>query len=138
MTERLTEPKTDPMKGIPPLRPMEFASPFDERLFEEGPPALFTLDPAGRLRVDPERTREGYLLLGDIAGRDPGHFVFTDRATGLRIYALVTHPALAECQPRASVLGYRDYASAVRHAAEQWALPDQPALDEPALDEPAT
>jgi hypothetical protein len=112
-------------------RAMEFASPFDERLFHEGPPALFTLDPSGRLRVDPERTREAYLLVTP-TGRDPGHFVLADRATGLRMYVLVSHTALATCQPRADVIAHPDYASAVADTVAQWAAPaPEPVVDEP-------
>lgn len=108
---------------------LEFASPFDERLFLEGPPAMFTLDPMGRLRVDPERTREGYLLVGSPQGRDPGHFVLFDRATGLRMYTLVSHAILATCQPRADVRRHADYASAITEAMEQWSMPAPQALD---------
>lgn len=107
----------------------EFTSDFDERLFHEGPPAMFTLDPMGRLRVDPERTREGYLLVGSPEGRDPGHYVLTDRATSLRMYALVSHSVLATCQPRADVRRYADYASAIAEAMRQWAAPAPQALD---------
>ena len=108
---------------------MEFASPFDERLFHEGPPAMFTLDPMGRLRVDPERTREGYLLVGAPEGREAGHYVLVDRATGLRMYTLVSHPVLATCQPRADVHRHPDYASAVTEAMKQWTMPAPQALD---------
>lgn len=73
---------------------MIFASPFDERLFHEGPPALFTLDPKGKLRVDPERTREAYLTVTPDL-REEAHYVLTDKVTRLRLYVLVTHPSLA-------------------------------------------
>ncbi len=106
-----------------------FASPWDEQLFDSGPPAMFTLDPKGFLRVDPERTRECYLLIGTPEGRDPGHFVLTDRATSLRLYTLVSHSALATCQPRADVARFPDYASAVAEAVQQWAVPGADALD---------
>ncbi len=108
---------------------LEFASVFDERLFLEGPPAMFTLDPMGRLRVDPERTREGYLLVGSPQGRDPGHFVLVDQATGLRMYTLVSHAALATCQPRAEVRRHADFTSAIAEAMQQWAVPAPQALD---------
>lgn len=107
---------------------MTFASDFDARLFAEGPPAVFTLDPSGKLRVDPERTREGYLLVGSPEGREEGHYVLTDRATGLRMYMLVSHPVLAECQPRADVRRHPTYASAVDEAVQQWAVPAADAL----------
>jgi hypothetical protein len=101
----------------------EFASEFDERLFREGPPALFTLDPSGRLRVDPERTREVYLLVPPPVGLDPGHFVVVDRATGLAMYLLVNHVALAHALPRVDVFPHADRASAVAEAMKQWVPP---------------
>lgn len=99
---------------------MIFASIFDERLFHEGPPAIFTLDPKGKLRVDPERSREIYLEL-DPGAREAGHYVLTDTVTGLRMYLLVTHPLMAEKQPRGTVERFDDYAPAVEAAGKQWA-----------------
>lgn len=107
----------------------EFASPFDELLFEGSTPSLFTLDPHGRLRVDPERTREIYLLVGVPEARDPGHFVLTDRVTGLRMYTLVNHSVLATAQPRADVTRFPDYASAVAETMKQWAVAAPDTLD---------
>lgn len=92
---------------------MKFASTFDARLYEEGPPAIFTLDPRGQLRVDPERTREIYLL-GDPGAREAGHYVLVDGRTGLRLYMLVTHPILAEAQPRGTVTRFTSYDDAQR------------------------
>lgn len=100
---------------------MIFASDFDERLFATGPPALFTLDPSGKLRVDPERTREGYLLVGAPEGREEGHYVLVDRATRLPLYLLVSHPALATCQPRGEVTRYPDHEAARAAVARAWA-----------------
>jgi hypothetical protein len=80
-----------------------FASSFDSRLYGSGTPAIFTLDPRGELRVDPERTRE-ILLIHDppeMPPADPSAWVLTDRATGLRMVLVVTHAFLAELQPRA-------------------------------------
>lgn len=100
-----------------------FASEWDEALARTGPPAIFTLDPEGKLRVDPERTREIYLQQPAMLGRIAGHYVLTDRATGLRLYLFVTHAALAERQPRGEVVAYPDAASALRQTVEQWAVP---------------
>lgn len=108
-----------------------WASAWDEELFRYGPPSMFTLDPKGFLRADPERTRECYLLIGAPEGRDPGHFVLTDRVTGLRMYTLVSHAALAECQPRADVRRFPDFASARAETVEQWAVAAPEALDAP-------
>lgn len=101
---------------------MTFASELDARLFAAGPPALFTLDPKGRLRVDPERTREIYLLVGVPEGREEGHYVLTDAVTGLKLYLLVSHPALACAQPRGTVERFPDHESAVAEAVKQWRM----------------
>ena len=37
-----------------------FCSPFDARLAATGPPAIFLFDPEGKLRFDPEWTRDAY------------------------------------------------------------------------------
>lgn len=100
-----------------------FASDYDARLAIEGPPSLFTLDPSGKLRVDPERTRESYLLVGSPEGREDGHFVLTDSVTGLRLYLYVTHPALALCQPRGVVVRYPDATAALVDVHAPWAHP---------------
>lgn len=100
-----------------------FASEWDEALAAAGPPSIFTLDPEGKLRVDPERTREIFLLDPTLAGRDPGHWVLTDRRTGLRLYLYVTHPALAQRQPRGDVQQFPDADSAIEQAMQQWAVP---------------
>lgn len=106
------------MRDLPP-----FASEYDARIASEGPPSLFTLDPSGKLRVDPERTREGYLLMGSPEGREPAHYVLTDRATGLRLYLYVTHPVLATCQPRGTVVRYPAAADAIAAAGAMWGGP---------------
>ena len=98
-----------------------FASAWDEELYQSGPPTLFSLDPKGLLRADPERTREIYLLVGPLAGRDPGHFVLRDRVTGLAMYVLVSHAALATAQPRADVTRHPDAVSAIAETEKQWA-----------------
>ena len=53
--------------------------------------------------------------------REPGHYVLTDTVTGLRMYLLVTHPLMAEKQPRGTVERFDDYAPAVEAAGKQWA-----------------
>lgn len=118
-------PRGGPNRGAPPLdaEGARFASWWDRRLAAEGPPAIFTLDARGDLRVDPERTREAELLVGVPEGREPAHFVLTDGATGVRLYLYVTHPALALCQPRGTVERFPDSAAAIAEAVEQWAVP---------------
>jgi hypothetical protein len=106
-----------------------FASVFDAVMFREGPPALFTLDPRGELRVDPERTREILLQEPSAAGltswedapRSPGTWVLRDRATGLRMVVVVTHAWLATLQPRAEATPAGDFAQALAEVRAQWA-----------------
>lgn len=99
----------------------DFASGWDSALAAEGPPAIFTLDREGRLRVDPERTRE-VLLLGPLTGpREAAHYVLTDTVTGVRMYLFVSHPQLAERQPRGTAERFPDGASAVAHVRAWWA-----------------
>jgi hypothetical protein len=117
--------------GAPPLEPggAPFASAWDRALAASGPPSIFTLDPRGELRVDPERSRECELLVGLPEGHDPAHFVLTDARTGLRLYLFVTHPALATCQPRGTVERFPTGRSAIEQAVQQWAVPTADALD---------
>lgn len=114
-----------PERGAPPLEPegARFASWWDRRLAAEGPPAIFTLDPRGDLRVDPERTREAELLVGVPDRREPAHYVLTDGVTGVRLYLYVTHPLLATCQPRGTVERFPHPRLAIAQAVEQWAVP---------------
>ncbi|MFZ5477176.1 MAG: hypothetical protein ACOZNI_10410 [Myxococcota bacterium] len=99
---------------------MKFASEFDARAFHDGPPAMFTMDVRGELRVDPERTREIGLLGPLPAEREVAHYVLVDRATGVKMYALVTHPSLAERQPRADARRCASHDEAVAEVAAQW------------------
>lgn len=108
---------------------LPFASRFDRELFERGPPAIFTLDPRGELRVDPERTREIHLLTSDLDGREVGSFVLRDRKTGVLMAMLVTHPAMATLQPRADVERLESWAAASARARAQWRAPPAHALD---------
>lgn len=82
-----------------------FRDPFDQILAAQGPPALFTVDAEGELRLDPFRTRDGWsrISLDDVPAHDVCHCLFRDRATGYVQYILVTSPALYADHPRADV-----------------------------------
>lgn len=103
---------------------MVFASALDEGIFASGPPAVFTVDPRGRLRVDPERTRELYLRIGVPEGLDPGVFVHTDRPTGVRMVLATNHVALAAAS--GEVQRAVDFASALAQVRDQWRPPPEP------------
>ncbi len=111
--------------GAPPLdaQGAPFASGWDRALAASGPPTVFTLDPRGELRADPERTRECELLVGLPEPREPAHYVLTDTRTGVALYLFVTHPALAECQPRGVVQRYSSARDAIDQTMKQWAVP---------------
>lgn len=100
---------------------MRFASLYDEACFRDGPPALFTPDPRGNLRVDPERTREIWLLQPSPSGREAAVYVLTDRATGVKMLLATNCPVLAELQPRGPVERLPDYDTARAVVAAQWA-----------------
>ena len=95
---------------------MLFASPFDEALFRGDVPSIFTLDPRGQLRLDPERTREIFILQTPTGPREDGFYVLTDRATGLPMVMVVNHPAMAELQPRAAWQRCASFAEAAEQA----------------------
>ncbi len=99
---------------------MRFASVFDERAFLDGPAALFTPDPRGNLRVDPERSREMWLLVPEPHSREPGVFVLTDSATGVQMVLATNACALALAQPRGAVERQPDYDTALARVRSQW------------------
>lgn len=105
---------------------MRFASLYDEACFRAGPAALFTPDPRGNLRVDPERTREVWLLQPHPEGREDAVYLLTDRATGVKMLLATNCPILAELQPRGTVERLPDYATARAAVAAQWAARTPP------------
>jgi len=126
-----SSPTSSASPQTPDLPP--FACEYDEALAAYGPPSIFTLDPSGKLRVDPERTREIYLMDPALAARgerEAGHWLLTDERTGLRLYLYVTHPDLARRQARGTVVRHPTAASAIAEAMAQWAVP----VAEPAVD----
>ena len=100
---------------------MTFASLYDAAAFHEGPPAVFTPDPRGNLRVDPERTRELWLLSPNPEGRDAAVYVLTDHANGVKMVLATNCPALLTSLPRAEAHRALDYGSARAETMEQWA-----------------
>ncbi len=109
---------------------MRFASHYDEACFHSGPPALFTPDPRGNLRVDPERTREVWLLVPAPEGRDEAVYVLRDRATGVEMVLATNCPVLALCQPRGTLERMPDYDAARARVAGQWSGRTPPRADD--------
>ncbi len=99
---------------------MTFASHYDEDSFHHGPPALFSPDPRGNLRIDPERTREMWLLVPEASGHEAAVYVLTDRASGVKMVLATNCPALVLALPRAAAKRVADYASARSETMEQW------------------
>lgn len=96
-----------------------FCDPFDAALARSGPPAIFTVDADGRLRLDADRTRDAWSRLAEPPGHEPALYLLRDRPTGWVQLVLVTAPALAEGHPRAD---------ACRYAKARLALDAQAAL----------
>lgn len=79
-----------------------FCSPFDEALALRGTPAVFLLDVEGRLRMDPEWTRDAYARGAPSDADLPRAWVWVlarDRASGYVQLVLVTSPALVDQHP---------------------------------------
>lgn len=95
--------------------PLPFATRFDAVLASEGVPAIFTLDPAGQLRLSPTRTREAWesVPAGETPRREPCWCLLRDRATGWVMLVLATAPALCARHPRADVARYPSAAAAL-------------------------
>ena len=97
-----------------------FNTAWDEACFLHGPASIFTVDHKGWIKVDPDRTREICLLLGVLPREEPSHWGLTDARTGLRLYLCVTHPALAERQPRGTVQRFETAEEALAWVDMRW------------------
>ena len=97
---------------------LPFRDAFDRILATQGPPAVFTADAGGELRLDPFRTRDAWSRLPPDAPQPPPleacHCLFRDGATGFVQYVLVTSPALAQAHPRAQIRRYPDQETALQ------------------------
>ncbi len=85
-----------------------FGTRFDAALARRGPPAWFTVDAGGELRLAPNRTRDAWDRLPPEAGSGAlplewCHCLVGDRATGWVQYVLVTAPGLCREHPRAVI-----------------------------------
>jgi hypothetical protein len=108
-----------------------FNTAWDEAAFFTGPASIFVMDHKGWLKVDPERSREMWLLLGILSREEPRHYVLTDTRTGLKMYLCVTHPDLAEKQPKGSVTRYGTAEEAIAVVEGQWLSPASPLATTP-------
>lgn len=104
------DPLSADLLADPDLPP--FCDPFDEALARSGPPALFTVDAHGALRLDADRTRDGWSRVEGAPSREPALFLVRDRATGWVQLVLVTSPALLVAHPRADAVRYPAVAQA--------------------------
>lgn len=95
--------------------PFDFNTTWDEAIFLHGPASIFSLDHKGWLKVDPERTRDVWLILGPLPRQEAGHYVLQDKITGLKTYICVTNAELAAHIPRALLTPYPT-------AQEAWAI----------------
>ena len=90
-----------------------FRDTFDRIQAEQGPPAVFTVDAEGEIKVDLERTRDGWQRLDRVPDYGVCHCLFRDRATGFVQYILVTSPDLCSTHPRADITHYPDQPAAL-------------------------
>lgn len=107
---------------------MRFASTFDERAFHDGPAAIFTPDPRGNLRIDPERTREMWLQLPEPHAREAAIYLLRDAVTGVQMLLATNAPAFVLSQPRGVAERQPDYDTALSRQRSQWSVaPSGPA-----------
>lgn len=104
-----------------------FCNPFDARLAEDGPPALFLRDPEGKLRFDPEWTRDAYGRLA-VSERRWCWVLGRDRASGHVQLLLATSPDLVADHPRLQFRTFDDPAAAAEVLA---AIGRPPVVKEP-------
>jgi hypothetical protein len=97
-----------------------FNTLWDKAVFFEGPAAIFIVDHKNWLKVDPERTREMWLLLGERPRTGVFHGVLTDQKTGLKVYLCATNLEFLTAQPRGSVALLPDVLSALQEVAAQF------------------
>lgn len=83
-----------------------FAGPFDAAVAAQGPPAVFSTDAEGLLRLDVVRSRDAWAHARGALPRGFCHCLYRDRSTGWVQYLLVTSPALCEAHPRADIARY--------------------------------
>ncbi len=91
---------------------MVFPNPFDQLMFEQGPPAVFLPDRKGEWKLEPTWSRDAW-------GRDAGPHergvawaLVRDKGTGFITLVVLTSPTLLRQWPRADVRLYEDEASA--------------------------
>ncbi len=92
---------------------MNFCSPFDRDMAEQGPPALFLRSPELEWRLDADLSRDGWERLRQRSEpqtprRQPAHVLVRDRSTGIVSWFYVTSTDLLEGHPR---LDHRVYPS---------------------------
>lgn len=79
---------------------MIFCSSFDERLAQQGPPAVFLFDPEGQLRFDAEWTRDMWARATVPPRHEECWVLARDRDSGWVSLLLVTSPDLLTDHPR--------------------------------------
>ena len=98
---------------------MDFVDTFDQKMAEEGPPAVFTLNHEGELELDVVRSR-------DFCRQNPGpykkgwvHCVLIDKSTGWAQYALLSSPDISINHERASIIKFETFEQSIQHAKEK-------------------
>jgi len=102
---------------------VSFCSPFDERLAQHGPPAVFLLDPEGQLRFDAEWTRDLYARAPETLAHEACWVLARDRDSGWVQIVLVTSPDLLASHPRLDVRPVAGFAEAAAARAALGPVP---------------
>lgn len=95
-----------------PLLP--FGDLWDRALALQGPPAIFTIDPRGQLRLNPERTRDHARQVEDAGPAGPVHALIRDRASAYVMYAFATGAGLLRSSQRDDILCFSSQEAALR------------------------
>ena len=104
---------------------LHFSDPFDQAVAERGPPAMFTINADGELRLHPDRTRDAWQrCAGEVGPRTPPcHCLLRDQGTGWVQYVLVTSPLLVADHPRADAWRFGTEAAALDALAALGTVP---------------
>ncbi len=101
-----------------------FSSSYEASVYDEGVPALFTVNARGELRLDVIRTNDAWGRLHPVVpSREPAHCLLRDRATGWVQYVLVSAVSLVEEHPRMDLAVYPSQDAALQALSSIGELP---------------
>lgn len=92
---------------------LSFCDAWDRDLAENGPAAIFLIDPDGELRLSADRSRDAWRHAPGPHEKAPCHCLMRDGATGHVHYVLSTSPTLVLKHPRLQATRYPDQDAAL-------------------------